>query len=130
MNQSRSDSPYYDIILTDITLHTNPARDPQPWYKKVLAALKKNKPGRFFVNNAISKSPQSDVPRFSIPWTVELQAEKEKAELAGKIFRVFVPKAGLPIFAGKDTQEKIAQIKSKERNQIIHTNRGRTWHKE
>lgn len=121
---------YHDIILTDITLHTNTARNPQPWYKKVLYALKKNKPGRFFVNNAISKNPQNGNPIVRIPWTPELQAEKEKAELAGKIFRVFMHKSGLPILAGKDTEERITQMNQKERNELIHNNSGRVWRKE
>lgn len=121
---------YHDIILTDITLHTNVARDPQPWYKKVLNAFRKNRPGRFFVNNAITKNPQTGNPIVSIPWTIELQKEKEKAELEGKIFRVFMHKSGLPIYAGKDTIEKVAEMKQKERNQLIHNNRGRTWIKE
>ncbi len=132
MINSEKETEYYDITLTDITLHTNPVRNPKPWYIKVIEAFKVNKTGRFYFNNAISISTSGN-PTLSLPLIShlpEIQREKAKAEALGKKFRIFVPKVGLPIIAGKDTIEKVRQLKEKERRIVIHNNRDNVWREE
>ncbi len=95
---------YHDIILTDITLHAQTFRKPLPWYRMILRSLRAGKPGRVYFNSGISQEKNGKA-RIKIPLPDALKDEIIRAEQAGKKIRIFVPKSGLPLLAGKDTVE-------------------------
>lgn len=99
-------SPYHDIIMTDITLHARTFRKPLTWYRTILKSFRSGKPGRAYFNNSIIRDKDGHV-RISIPLPQAIQDQISAAKHAGKKVRIFVPKDGLPLLAGKDTIEFI-----------------------
>lgn len=98
---------YHDIIITDITFHVARARNPKPWYRKVIqnSQQKRKQPGRFFINGAQSRKDGTIVLPMALP--PELQREKEEAEKEGKVVRFFMPKEGIPLIDAPDVVEYV-----------------------
>ena len=122
MNQEEKPTEYHDVILTDIKLHTVKARKPVSWYRAIWRSFKKNLPGRFYSSNIQIK--KDGAFKFGFPLSPNLQREKEIAEKAGKKFRIFMHKGGVPVYFGPDAIEHIKAQKKKENNKT------RVWHSE
>lgn len=93
----------YDIILTDIQLHAQKPRKPDSFFRKIMKSLRSRKSGR-----AYSTLPTSNTNgTFVLPITLspEEQVDLARAKSEGKNIRFFIPKAGLPMYAGQDVNE-------------------------
>jgi hypothetical protein len=100
-----------DLILTDFALHTTDKRGAKTFEASIASKTPEGFPrGRF--NGSINKKGE-----FEIPFPQEMLDQMARGEL---IVRCFVHKDGTPVFAGKDTQEKLAQINKKKRNMGKH----------
>lgn len=108
------------IYLTDITLHT---KDVRPTINFVKAEAK----GRMYSPLPKGHHLMGVNCNFSIPVQLptDLQERLEKNEV-----QIMMPEDGLFIYAGKDIQEKLDQMKKEERRQLIHRNRDKFWRKE
>lgn len=104
---------YKIIQITDITLHTEPKNPTTSIGKKIMEALRWNKPGRIYgsVDNSTTPSPAQQVLTIDLikkdPKLLEVIREQEKN---GYRVLLSIPKQ-LPILAGSDTKEFIKSTK-------------------
>lgn len=100
------------ILITDITLHSNPACNPKPFSRGLDKSIRSGKPGRTYVNDIIRPNKTGDgrTFEFTLPFDKGLKEVFERAKLNGKTVRLFIPK-NLPILLGKDAVEKYAALK-------------------
>ena len=112
--EKNDDSEYYDIILTDIALHMTKPQNPTPWYRAMRKAIKNKKPGRYYIGLQPSKhNGKIEINLFDLLRQDPKFKEQEKiAKKLGKEIRIYIP-PNLPIYAGKDTLEKIEAEKRK-----------------
>lgn len=109
------------IQLTDMQLHTNVMRNPVPWYKKIMKAIRSKKPDRLYggfkslgeVPSAMNEKGVRTM-KFQIPMSGDLQKEIEAAQAQGKIIKFVMPEGGIPIYLGKDAKEKMEALKKKK----------------
>lgn len=111
MDSPEIDGRTIDIVLTDITLHTNPARNPDSFSHGIQKAIRSKKRGRTQLNRSIGPGTDGKM-EIQIPLK-GLQEVLDRAAREGKRVRFFIPKSGIPILAGNDTLEKIASLKKK-----------------
>lgn len=102
---------YYDVILTDVQLHTQIPPKPKPLFRSILQSMRNNKPGRTYSSNI--SFDDSGTFQFSIPLESKTGQEMLRAQKAGKKIRIFMPKSGLPVYLGKDMIEKLDAEKKK-----------------
>jgi hypothetical protein len=102
---------FIDAILRDIQLHVTKPLNPNSPSRAISKALKNDKPGRYFMNGLTVEKDGI----FSLPLIKNIEIAKlmEKAMAEKKRFRLFVPKSGLMVYAGKDTVEFIEAHKKK-----------------
>ena len=107
---------YYDIILTDLRVHTVKPTNPTSLLREVARSAKNgNKPGRVYGSRLITNGNESS---FEIPITKDLQEQMDIAKRLGKKIRFFMPKDGIPIYPGSDTIQKIRTDKKKLINRL------------
>lgn len=112
------------IQLTDMQLHTNVMRNPVPWWRKILKAIRSKKPDRLYsgfeslgeVPNATNEKGVRTI-KFKFNMPPGLQEEIDAARAQGKIVKFAMPKDGIPIYLGKDAKEKFeAEKRAKQRS--------------
>jgi hypothetical protein len=105
------------LFLTDCAFHTSEKRPTTQFNKAVKYQTPEGLPyGRLYSSMGVDGKMRIQIP-------ADMQAAIDRGEIE---VQLAFPKKGLPVYAGKDTQEKIKQMKKKERNELIH--HGRTWH--
>jgi len=106
--ENQDQSQHVNIVITDIQLHTTEPENPKPWYRMLMKSLRSKSPGRVFgkINNA-KTAPQGQINLTLPPLPTAEELFYQMPELRGKIVHFLAPKAGIPIFAGKDTVEFI-----------------------
>jgi len=101
------------ITITDLQLHASEPRKPHGFARGIKKAIETGKPGRAYAKNA-AKAVDRNKGTFEIAIPSEGLAEViEQAKAKGKIVRFFIPRAGIPIFLGKDAIEKMESLKRK-----------------
>lgn len=120
MGSEHKKEEYYDIILTDVTLHMAKPRKPTSFYRQIEKTMHSHKPGRFFAKNVNIRDGKITLP---FPMPPEIQTAKEKAEKEGKIVRFFMPKSGIPILIAPDVEEKIRADERKKQKSIAKKKR-------
>lgn len=104
------------IFLTDITLHTR-------GYRQTANFSKVAQKGRMYspmplpqpqVAKKVADDGHSFHFSFALPEDLKEKVERGEAVL-------MVPEDGLPVYAGPDVQEKIQQMRQKERRGLIHS---------
>ncbi len=115
--EKRDGLKYKIIKVTDIALHTTEC-DPSSLGKKIKQSFKNNKPGRIYGQIQGNISPLDDMLSFleKIKKDPDFIKMVQKEEKKGYKILVALPKTGIPIFPGKDTQEF---INSKNGKRII-----------
>lgn len=113
------------LQLTDFAVH---ARDFRP-AKTLEAATKENAAdgsprGRLYMNQSLKVNDDGTF-RIELQLPEELQRQVDAGEVE---LVIAMPKGGVPIFAGKDAEEKIAKHREKERLRLAKS--GRVWKKE
>jgi len=97
-------SPYYDIVLTDIQLHVQKPRNPDPFWRKMAKFFRTGNTERVFDGKIIKTKNEQN--RFTMDFTSGLDEAIKIAQGQGKKFiRIFAPKNAVPICAGKDVME-------------------------
>jgi len=102
-----------NIILTDIQFHMCEPRKPLSPVRSMEKSLHNNKPGRWYSKNIPAPNKQDATLTLPILETSELGKFIAKLQAEGTKFRLFVPKRGLPVYAGKDTVEFIEARKKR-----------------
>ncbi len=110
------------IYLTDITLHAKEMRQTINFSK---ASVKGRVYSTLQKNHDLNKPNQDGTFSVSINLPPDLKAKLDSGEA-----ELMIPEGGLSVYAGKDIQEKLDQIKNKERTQTIHRSRGQVWRSE
>ena len=100
------------IIITDIQLHATQMRKPTSFARGIEKAMHTGKPGRTYANDSIKPVGDNGLS-LTLPNADGILEVIEKAKREGKRVRFFMPRAGIPIFYGKDAVEKIASLKRK-----------------
>lgn len=94
-----------DIFLTDIQLHVQKVRNPNPLGRQYVKALHGSKQRR-----AYSNSVKFDGKKRTITLTLDLREEhlyEHAKKLGKKYIRYFIKKDGIPLYLGSDTIEKL-----------------------
>ncbi len=95
----------YEIILTDIQLHTIRHTNPPSILRQIFRSLKnKMSPGRFY--GKILRTEDGKV-RFAVPMSKDLQEQFDISRRLGRPIRILMPKDGIPVYLGKDSIEKL-----------------------
>ncbi len=109
--ETQNQSQHICFVLTDIQMHTTEHKNTKPWYRMIMKSMRSKLPNRVF--GKIDKPEITPDGKFKLTFPRLPTAEElyKIPELRGKTVHFYVPKAGIPIFAGKDTTEF---IKAKE----------------
>lgn len=104
------------IFLTDITLHTRE-------YRQTTNFSKAAKRGRMYTPLPAPTEPatrnRGNLKPGEFEFVITLPPDLQEKWKRGDVI-VMVPKEGLPVFAGRDIDEKLAQLRQKERRGLIH----------
>lgn len=95
----------YELILTDMQLHTIKHTNPSSVLRQIFRSIKnKMSPGRFY--GKIQRTEDGKV-RFSVPMSKDLHEQFDIARRLGRPIRILMPKDGIPIYLGKDSIERL-----------------------
>ena len=101
---------YFDILLTDISLHTQEVRKPNSLGRAISKSISKGLPGRaYMTRDNVKFDETTSRMTFSIPFGSEITQAMEKAEKQGKTLRIIMPN-GTPVLLGDDTKERLKKI--------------------
>ena len=105
-----TDEKYFDILLTDISLHTQEVRKPYSLGRVISKSMSNGLPGRAYMTRDNVKFDET-IGRmtFSIPFGQEITQAMEKAKKQEKTLRVIMPD-GTPVLLGDDTKERLKKI--------------------
>lgn len=105
-----TDEKYFDILLTDISLHTQGVRKPNSLGRTISKSITNGLPGRaYMTGDNISLNETTGRMTFSIPFGPEIAQAIEKAKRHGKTLRIIMPN-GTPVLLGEDTKERLKKI--------------------
>lgn len=108
-----ADEKYFDIQLTDISLHTQAVRKPNSFGRAVSKSITNGLPGRAYVTGDNVKLDESTGKMtFTVPLGPEITQAAEKARKEGKILRLVMPNR-MPVIFGEDTIERLKKIQKK-----------------
>lgn len=115
------------IMLTDLALHTRSGQPTASFARAEEKAIAEKKLGRVY--GKLSKPRPEDIDEenhtIRIPITLppDLMAQVQSGEV-----ELALPEGGLPIYAGKDTQEYMQNMNRKERRRQQFKKHGtKTW---
>ncbi len=92
-----------DIILTDIQLHSQKKRNPNPLGRQVSKAMHGSKVNRAYSNSITTKNKNINLSiNLGMEYFYNLARKEGK-----KYIRFFIKKNGLPVKIGKDAIEKL-----------------------
>ena len=114
MSDNENQNKYLDIYLTDIQVHVQKMSNPAPLLKAVEKTVKTGKPAGRAYGKITGANEKDHTMNFVLPFDDKTQARIKEAQRQGKQIRIWTPKAGLFVFAGKDTVEKIEADKRKK----------------
>lgn len=115
------------ILLTNLALHTRAGQPTASFAKAEGKAAQANKPeGRIYGHLPKPDSKDIDLKNHTIKIRIDLPPDLMEQVKRGEV-ELVMPKDGLPIFAGKDTEEYIKSINRKERRKLLHKHPTRTW---
>jgi len=101
-------SEHFNIVISDIQLHSVIPRKPIPWYRAVTKAFKNKlfgKTSRFYTTYQTRLEDGLIKVSFTLP--PKIKKEKEEAEKSGKTIRLIYPPNGIPMILAKDAIEKL-----------------------
>lgn len=100
-----TDEKYFDIQLTDISLHTQEIRKPNSLGRAISKSISNGLPGRaYMTGDNVKFDETTGRMTFSIPFGPEITKAVEKAKKQGKTIRI-VMSNGTPVLLGDDTKE-------------------------
>lgn len=116
------------ILLTDITLHSN---DGRPTANLEKAAQRKEygfpSPRLYMPQTSPDDFKIFPDGRFEI--ALNFPPDVLRGIESGEI-KVVIPEGGIKVYPGKDLIEKFQQEEEKARRELIHRSRGQVWRKE
>lgn len=113
------------VYLTDITLHTREYRQTLNFSNVAQKGRMYSPLPKDYVKNIKVEGDNNGDGKFA--FKIELPKDlMEKIE--GGEAELMMPEGGLLIYAGRDVYDFIEANKEKERRELIHRNRGNTWH--
>ena len=105
-----ADEKYFDIQLTDISLHTQVIRKPNSLGRAISKSISSGLPGRaYMTGDNVRFDESTGKMTFSIPFGPEITQAIEKAKKQGKTLRIIMPN-GTPVLLGEDTKEHLKKI--------------------
>ena len=107
---------YYNVLLTDLQLHTTKPQNPTPWYRTIFRSFRNKKPGRFYAEGFSIQNDdgiQATLLKL-LKANPRFQQHMKVAEKLGKEIRIIIPN-NLPIFLGKGAIEKLKAKRKKHR---------------
>ncbi len=110
------------LQLTDFTVHARDFRPATKFANTIKNKTSDGKPlGRMYSPEGIEMTEDGKFKfRLQLPPDLMEQVKRGEIELAFAL-----PKSGLPFLLGKDAEEKIDQLKRKDRTQLIRS--GKVW---
>jgi len=115
------------ILLTDLAFHTRTGQPTSSFARAEEKAVKANKlQGRIYGH--LPKPDPKDIDRknHTIRFQINLPPDLLEQVKRGEV-ELVMPKEGLPIYAGPDTQDHIKSMNRKERRKFLHKHPTRTW---
>lgn len=104
---------YFDVQLTDISLHTQEVRKPVSFGRAISKSISNGLPGRaYMTGNNVKLDESTGKMTFIIPFGPEISQAVVKAKKQGKILRIIMPN-GTPVLLGDDTKERLKKIQKK-----------------
>jgi hypothetical protein len=104
---------YFDIQLTDISLHTQEVRKPDSFGRAISKTISNGQQGRaFMTRDNIKLDESTGKMTFTIPFGPEIAQAVEKANKQGMTIRIIMPN-GTPFLLGEDTIERLKKIQKK-----------------
>ncbi len=101
---------YFDILLTDISLHTQEVRKPISFGRAISKSITTGQQGRAFMSrDNVNLDEPTGKMTFTIPFGPEITQAVEKAKKQGKILRIIMPN-GTPVLLGEDIKERLKKI--------------------
>lgn len=108
-----TDEKYFDIQLTDISLHTQEVRKPVSFGRAISKSISTGQRRRAFMTRENVKLDESTGKMtFTIPFGPEIAQAVEKAKKQGMTLRIIMPN-GIPFLLGEDTKERLKKIQKK-----------------
>jgi len=116
MPKEKEQNKYYNVLLTDLQLHTTKPQNPTPWYRTIFRSFRNKKPGRFYAEDFSSQNDGTlQMTLINLAkHDPSFQKQMEIAEKLGKEIRIIIPN-NLPIFLSKDAIEKLKSERKKHR---------------
>jgi len=114
------------VYITDITLHSKDFRA-TPSLEKAEQKKFAGLPSPRFYSSATKLDATVDGvnPDGTFEFTIDMPADLKEGIACGEIEIRSLRAGGIPIYPGKDLIEKMAQLKKKDRRELIH--RSRKW---
>lgn len=104
---------YFDIQLTDTSLHTQEVMSPKSLGRAVSKSITNGLPGRAFeTGEKVKLNETTGKVTLTIPLGPEIFQAIEKAKREGKTLRFVMPN-GMPVMLGADTIERLKKIQKK-----------------
>lgn len=108
-----TDERYFDIQLTDISLHTQEIRKPDSFGRAISKTITNGQRGRaFMAKDNVKLDESTGKMTFTIPFGPEITQAVEKANKQGMTLRIIMPN-GIPFLLGEDTIERLKKIQKK-----------------
>lgn len=108
-----TDEKYFDIVLTDISLHTTEVRKPNSFGRAISKSITTEQEGRaFMTRDNVKFDETTGKMTFTIPFGPEIAQAIEKAKNQGMTLRIIMPN-GIPFLLGEDTKERMKKIQKK-----------------
>lgn len=108
-----TDEKYFDIQLTDISLHIQEVRKPNSFGRAVSKSISSGLPRRaYMTGDNVKFDETTGRMTFTIPFGPEITQAMEKAKKQGKTLRIIMPN-GTPVLLGDDTKERLKKIQKK-----------------
>lgn len=105
-----TDNKYFDILLTDISLHTQEVRKPNSLGRAISKSMSIGLPGRaYMTGDNVKFNESTGKMTLSIPFGKEITQAVEKAKKQGRTLRIIMPN-GTPVLLGEDIKERLKKI--------------------
>lgn len=108
-----TDEKYFDIQLTDISLHTQEVRKPISFGRAISKSISTGQKGcAFMTRDNVKLDESTGKMTFTIPFGLEITQAIKKAKKQGMTLRIIMPN-GIPFLLGEDTKERLKKIQKK-----------------
>lgn len=114
------------ILLTDLALHTRAGQPTASFAKAEEKAAATGKQGRIYDHLPKPDAKAIDHKNHTVRFRIDLPPDLMEQVKRGEV-ELVVPKEGLPVYAGNDTQDFMKSMNRKERRKYLHKHPTRTW---